>query len=288
MPELPEVETIRKGLLAKIKGKKIKDVEIRVPKLVNFDIAGFKKGVKDASIVNIRRRAKLVIIDLSNGNSLVIHLKLTGQLIYQGEDEKSTRAIFYFRDSKLSKGEKRRGTRPFSDKTQLVFNDVRKFGYFKLIPTAKLEDFFKAQKFGPEPLDEDFTLDRFKEILKRKSKGKIKPFLLDQSNIAGIGNIYADESLFEAKILPTRIISTLKEDEIKNLYNSIKKVLNEAIKYKGSSFDSYVDSLGEEGNFAPRVKVYRRTGQKCYRCDGIVKRIVLGGRGTHFCPKCQK
>jgi len=271
MPELPEVETIRKGLLAKIKGKKIKDVEIKVPKLVNFDIAGFKKNVLNASIVNIRRRAKLVIIDLSNSNSLLIHLKLTGQLICQGEEEKSTRATFYF-----------------TDNTNLIFNDVRKFGYFKLIPTAKLEDFFKTQKFGPEPLEKEFTLDKFKEILNKKPKSKIKPFLMDQINIAGIGNIYADELLFEAKILPTRIIKTLKEDEIKNLYKSIKKILNKAIKYKGSSFDAYVDSSGDKGDFAPRVKVYRKTGQKCYRCDGIVKRIVLGGRGTHFCPKCQK
>jgi formamidopyrimidine-DNA glycosylase len=288
MPELPEVETIRQGLLSKIKGKKIKNIDIFVPKLVNFDVLGFKKKTIGASIINIRRRAKLIVIDLSNKNSIIIHLKLTGQLIFQGDKEKSTRAIFYFRDSKLSRGEKRRGTSHFQDKTKLIFNDTRKFGYFKLIQTLKLENFFKKQKFGPEPLEKDFTLDRFKEILDKKPRAKIKPFLLDQTNIAGIGNIYTDESLFDAGILPIRIIKTLKESERKNLYKSIYKVLEKAIKYRGSSFDAYVDSGGKKGNFAPRVKVYRRTGQKCYRCGGTIKRIVLGGRGTHFCPKCQK
>jgi len=271
MPELPEVETIKLGLLDKVLGKEIKDVDIKEPKLVSFEVTKFKKAVSGAVISNVRRRAKLLILDLSNKNSVIIHLKLTGQLIYQGKEGKSTRAIFYFTDG-----------------TRLVFNDWRKFGYFKLVPTDKVEEFFQKQEFGPEPLEKNFTLECFYKILKKKPKSKIKPFLMDQKNIAGIGNIYSDESLFDAGISPLRLIKDLSEEEVKKLYKSIIKILKEAIRYKGSSVDAYVDIEGGKGQFVPHLKVYRRTGQKCFRCGGTIKRITLGGRGTHFCPKCQK
>jgi formamidopyrimidine-DNA glycosylase len=271
MPELPEVETIKQGLLEKIKGKKIKDVEVKTPKLVNFLVKEFKKGTIGAKINNIRRRAKLLILNLSNKNSVIIHLKLTGQLIFEGEIDKSTRAIFYFTDG-----------------AHLIFNDWRKFGYFKLMPTGKLERFFKDQKFGPEPLEKDFTLDKFKGILSKKPRSKIKPFLMNQGNVAGIGNVYSDESLFDAKILPIRLVKGLKPVEIKNLYQSIRKVLVWALKYKGVSTDTYVDIFGKKGELVPLLKVYHRQGQKCLRCRGTIEKIKLGGRSAHFCPKCQK
>jgi len=271
MPELPEVETIRLGLLKKIKGKKITDLEIRVPKLINLDLQNFKKQLIGAEINNVKRRAKLIIIELSNNKFLIIHLKLTGQLIYNGTEEKTTRAIFYFDNGK-----------------KLIFNDWRKFGYFKLISTSELEKFLQKQNFGPEPLEKDFTFKKFQEILSKKSRSKIKPFLMNQANIAGLGNIYTDESLFDSQILPTRIINTLTLKEKKRLYESIKKILQKAIKYQGSSVDAYLNACGEKGGFVPHLKVYRRTGEKCFRCGSIIKRTVLGGRSTHFCPSCQK
>lgn len=271
MPELPEVETIKNDLLRKIRGKKIKDVKILDPKVVNFKTAEFKKNIIGASIKDIRRRAKLLIINLSTGQILLIHLKLTGQLIYNGSDEKYARAIFYF-----------------ANKNKLVFKDFRRFGYLKIIPIKNLDKYFEKEKFGPEPLSKEFNLELFEKLLKKRAKAKIKPLLLDQKFIAGIGNIYADESLFYARISPLRTAGSLKKEEVTKLYNGIRKILKLATQKRGSSVDNYLDTSGKKGNYVPLLKVYGREGEKCFRCKGKVKRIKIGGRSASFCPVCQK
>ncbi len=234
----------------------------------------FKKRVVGAKIEKISRRAKLLIIQLSNGYSLVIHLKLTGRLLFkkklEKEDEKSH--IIY----------------EFSDQSFLLHHDFRQFGWVKLIKTLELEKYFAKEGFGPEPLDKSFTLEKFKDLLSKKPRQKIKPLLMDQTFLAGVGNVYAQEACWGAKILPTRIVKTLKEKEISDLYHYLIKILKEAIRYRGSSVDAYVDIEGKQGEYVPKLKVYNREGEKCFRCFGKIKKITLAGRGTYFCPVCQK
>ena len=242
MPELPEVETLRRQLSSKIIGKKL-------------------DGRK---ITGLRRRAKILIIDFSDGSSLLFHLKLTGQLIFNGEPNKHTRRIFQF-----------------SDGSRLVFNDVRKFGWWKIVKnTQKLE-----QSLGPEALDLD--LQSLKDLLGKRPNAKIKPLLMDQKAIAGIGNIYSDEILFASQVNPLRQAKSLKDEEIRRIYGNIKKILSDAIKYRGSSVEYYLDACGQKGDYAKRHKVYQKEGKKCPRCGAVIKRLKLGGRSAHFCPKCQ-
>lgn len=272
MPELPEVETIRKQLLARIKGKKIKSVEVKLARMINVPAAKFKKIVVGKSIRDIRRRAKILIIDLSGGWSIVVHLKMTGQLIYDGKEGIGKPHIIY----------------TFSGGHELKHYDFRLFGYAKLIKTDEVEKNLAKNKFGPEILNKNFTLGKFRELLKKKPNVKIKPLLMDQTFIAGVGNIYAQEACFCAEILPTRIVSTLTAAEIKNLYFCLRKILAAAIRRHGTSVDSYVDALGKKGSYVPFLKVYGRGGEPCFGCEGKVKTIKLAGRGTSFCPSCQK
>jgi formamidopyrimidine-DNA glycosylase len=271
MPELPEVETIKRQLNRRIKGKKIKTVEVRLPRFVKYPLEKFKKIVSGAKITNVSRRAKLLLIELSNGHSLIIHLKLTGQLIFNDQPTKHTHLIYYFTDG-----------------SQLIHNDLRQFGFVKVILTKELADFLAEEKFGPEPLNREFTLDLFKQLLNKRRGSKIKPLLMDQSFLAGIGNLYSDEILFLARVLPTRKVSTLKTAKIEKIYQAIKKILSLAVSRRGASADTYVDTEGKEGNYLPLIKVYRREGQPCYICGTKIKRLKIGGRSAHFCPKCQK
>lgn len=275
MPELPEVETIKRQLQKAILGKKISKVEVFLPKLVKVPVAKFKKTVEGTVIKNIWRRAKLLGFNLSNGYSLVIHLKLTGQLIFIkhvtcNTRQKHTHLIYQFTDG-----------------SGLLHNDLIRFGYVKLIETHRLSDFFKKENLGPEPL-EDFYIDDLMTMLQKKPKAKIKPLLMDQTFIAGIGNLYADEILFFAGVHPERKVASLKPKEIKKIYQGIQKILSEAIKYQGSSVNTYLDIYGRQGNFVPRLKVYRRDGERCLKCEETIKRIKLGSRSAHFCPNCQK
>ena len=241
MPELPEVETIRRQLAQKIIGKKL-------------------NGKK---IVKVRRRAKLLIIDFSDDSSLLFHLKLTGQLIFNGKPLKYTRKVF-----------------KFSDGSQLIFNDVRKFGWWK-----KVKDTKKIEKqFGPEALE--INLKTFKTLLRKRPKAKIKPLLMDQKFIAGIGNIYSDEILFAAKVGPLRLVKTLTDREVQSIFQNIKKILKTAIKHQGSSVKYYLDAYGQKGDYVKYHKVYHR--DKCSVCGTDIKKVKIGGRSAHFCPKCQK
>jgi formamidopyrimidine-DNA glycosylase len=278
MPELPEVETIRSQLEKLIVGKKIEEVEVGLPRMVKLPLDRFRKSVVGSRVKSVKRRAKILIFDLSNSWSILIHLKLSGRLIFRkkgealkDEDTKWNHLIYYF-----------------SDGSKLFHNDLRQFGYVKLIETDKLIDFFKKEKLGPEPLEKDFTFGDFLAILKRKPKTKIKQFLMDQQNIAGIGNLYSDEILFFAKVHPLRKIADLKPEESKKIFEGIKKILPEALKFQGSSVDLYLTAFGKEGEYAPRLKVYGREGEKCEKCGRTIARLKIGGRSAHYCLKCQK
>ena len=278
MPELPEVETIRSQLEKLIIGKKIEKVDVGLPKMVKLALNRFRKIVVGSRVRSISRRAKILIFELSNGWSMLIHMKLSGRLIFrpkgaklQSEDTKWNHLIYYF-----------------SDGSRLFHNDLRQFGYVKLVETDKLADFFKKEKLGPEPLKKDFTFGDFSAILKRKSKAKIKQFLMDQQNIAGIGNIYSDEILFLAGVHPLKRVGELSQTEIKKIFQGIKRILTEALKLQGSSVDLYLNALGKEGEYVSHLKVYGREGEKCKKCGGAVQRIKIGGRSAHFCPACQR
>ncbi len=312
MPELPEVETLRRELSSAVKGKKIKSAEINWPKMVKpLTIEKFQEKIKGKKIIDISRRAKMLILKLSGKKFLIIHLKLTGQLIFQpapifsppargGEGVSRQRGweTTRKREKSVVGGHPQKGgisnlpnkfthgILNFTDGSKLYFNDLRKFGWMRLVDRARIDKI--SDELGAEPLTKEFTLKKFQEILKKYPKRNIKMVLMDQSLIAGIGNIYNDESCFCAKILPTRIVRKLKDTEVKILYQCIKKILKLALSKKGTSADTYVQLNGQPGGFVPYLKVYGRKGEKCKRCGGAIKRIKLNGRGTYFCDECQK
>jgi formamidopyrimidine-DNA glycosylase len=266
MPELPEVETIKRELEKAVLGKKIIEVKINNSKVIKEPKKeAFLKGLKNATIKNVLRKGKLLILELSSGKSLTIHLKMTGQLIYPGDAQQS-RVSFRLSDNKW-----------------LDFNDRRLLGELRLVNDWTSLKFVK--ELGPEPFD--LNVDKFKQMLANKNT-KIKPLLMDQTFIAGVGNLYAAEALFRAKIHPVRPASSLSEKEKESLFKEITAVLNEAIKYKGSSVDQYMQLSGKPGDYIKYHKVYGREGQACFVCKTPIKRITLGSRGTYFCPKCQK
>jgi len=278
MPELPEVETIKSQLEKLIVDKQILKVDVGLAKMVKLPLAKFRKIVIGSKIKKISRRAKILIFKLSNGWSILVHLKMSGRLIFrkkgaklQIEDTKWNHLIYYFKDG-----------------SRLFHNDLRQFGYVKLIKTDELDDFFKKEKLGPEPLKKDFSLIDFSAILKQKSKAKIKQFLIDQQNISGIGNIYSDEILFFAGVHPLRRVADLKPEESKKIFDGIKKILPKALRLRGTSDNDYLDALGNKGEYAIQLKVYGREGEKCKKCRGIIHRVKIGGRSAHFCSKCQK
>lgn len=266
MPELPEVETIKRELERAALGKKISEVIVNNPKVIKSPSQDkFVKGLKKTTVKNILRKGKLLILELSSGQSLLIHLKLTGQLVYPG-DAKLARVSFKLSDGKF-----------------LDFNDQRLLGELKLLDDWRSLKFIK--ELGPEPFD--LTLEQFKKMLLSK-KTKIKPLLMDQTFISGVGNLYAAEALFRAKIHPERPTSTLSDKEKTVLFKELKDTLSQAIRYKGSSVDQYVQLSGKPGDYVKYHKVYDREGKPCFVCKKPIKRISLGGRGTYFCPKCQK
>ncbi|PIQ88524.1 MAG: formamidopyrimidine-DNA glycosylase [Candidatus Omnitrophica bacterium CG11_big_fil_rev_8_21_14_0_20_42_13] len=266
MPELPEVETIKRELEKAVLGKKITAVTVHNPKVIREpSVDKFKKELSGVTIKNILRRAKLLILELSNGKALAIHLKMTGQLVYPGSGQ-AARVSFHLSDGK-----------------NLDFNDQRLFAELRLI-----DDWHKLkfiQTLGPEPFD--ISESQFKEMLLNK-KTKIKPLIMDQTFISGIGNLYAAEALFRARIHPERAANSLSDKEKTLLFEQIKGTLKEAIIHKGSSVDQYVQLTGKPGGYVKFHKVYDRQGKACLVCKTPIKRIVLGGRGTYFCPKCQK
>ena len=266
MPELPEVETIRRELEKAVLHKKITNVIINNPRVIKQpEEKNFAKGLKNTSIKSVLRKGKLLILELSNGKSLSIHLRMTGQLIYPGKGI-SSRVSFRLADNSL-----------------LDFNDRRLLGELRLIDDWRSLKFVK--ELGPEHLD--LTKEKFCRMLSAK-KTKIKPLLMDQKFISGIGNLYAAEALFRARISPLRTASSLSDEEKEHLFKEINKTLKQAIKHGGSSVDQYVQLSGKQGGFVKYHKVYDRYREPCLLCKTPIKRINLGGRGTYYCPNCQK
>lgn len=284
---MPEVETVKNGLAKLLPGRTIADIWHDWPKSFPNAPADVVRFLVGAKVNNVRRRAKVLIIELSSAYSLVIHLKMTGQLVFRGEKEfgaghpsdslvgqlpdKSTRVVI-----------------DFTDGSKLFFNDQRKFGWMRLLPTVEVPeiDFFK--KVGPEPLEDDFTAARFIERLQRRKGSTIKAVLLDQTVLAGVGNIYADESLWGAKIHPSTPVAGISRTKLVTLHKSLRDVLNLAIKNGGSTDRNYVDAEGKRGSYLSFANAFRRQGQPCPRCGTIIEKIRVAGRGTHICPYCQK
>jgi formamidopyrimidine-DNA glycosylase len=287
MPELPEVETVRRGLHELIIGRIVKSVEFDFPKGFPNSQADVNQFLISAEVTNVSRRAKVLMIDLSSGYTLVTHLKMTGQLVFVGEQrfgaghpndsiigdlpDKSTRVDI-----------------EFTDGSHLYFNDQRKFGWMRLLPTVEVPNIEFMKKVGPEPLSSEFRWQEFKQRLARRKNTNIKAALLDQSVIAGIGNIYADESLWGAKIHPTTLVKDLSDSKIKILYSEIREVLQLAIDKGGSSDRNYIQADGKKGSYLDFARVFRQEGQPCPRCGTTIEKSRVAGRGTHTCPKCQK
>lgn len=288
MPELPEVETIRRGLSELLPGQTIQaivsDYSRSFPNAPN-DVQAFLIGAK---ILHLKRRAKLLIIDLSTGYSLLVHLKMTGQLVYRANDgghfgaghpnrsligqlpDKSTRLIIEFAKAKL------------------FFNDQRRFGWMRLLPTSEVSNIDFMKKVGPEPLAANFTPADFAKRFVRRPGTTIKAALLDQTVVAGVGNIYADESLFAAKIHPALRVRDVTPRQLTLLYKELRAVLELSIAKGGSTDRNYVDAKGQSGSYLKFAKVFRKEGQPCPRCGYDIIKLRVAGRGTHICPHEQK
>ncbi len=288
MPELPEVETVRSGLQALIVGKTIAAADFDTPKSFPNAPADVRNFLLGSDVLAVKRRAKVLLIELSSKYSLVIHLKMTGQLVFVsktarfGAGHPSDSLVHNLPDRST------RVTLSFSDKTSIFFNDQRKFGWMRLMPTAEVAnlDFFK--KVGPEPLAADFTWQVLKQRLLRRKNTSIKAAILDQSVVAGIGNIYADESLWGAKIHPATLVKNVSDAKLKLLYQALVDVLRLSIEKGGSSDKNYVNAEGKRGSYLTFANVFRREGQACPRCGRVIIKSRVAGRGTHTCPHCQK
>jgi len=300
MPELPEVETIRLGLQrylvgvkprgghATIRGKTIGNIEIRIPKI----FIGDKKNVIGAKIVGLKRIGKGLIIELDNDYVLAVHLKMTGQLIYSDSKTKN-----------LTLSPKIGGTALPSKYSHVIFsldnggflyyNDLRQFGWIKVVRKNDLMQMPFFKEMGPEPLvasssgQAHLTLELFKKIV-LSSNVAIKVLLMDQKKIGGVGNIYANDSLFDSGIMPSRKAKNLADNEIKRLYDSLLKVLKKSLEHGGSSDENFVNALGQEGNYQKHALVYGKEDEPCKICKTPIEKIKLGGRGTYFCENCQK
>lgn len=274
MPELPEVETIVRQLRRKARGKKIKQAEVLDGKNINLNPKKFNDAVSGKKIKDIKRRAKVLFWELSGKNYLVFHLKLNGRILWVEDKErphKETRVVFDLVGS-----------------NKIFFDDSRRFAWVRYYNQAEFEAFLDKMDFGPEPLEKSFTLKVFKERLTGRPKAKIKQLLLEPKFVAGIGNIYAQEACFEAGIMPNRATGTLKDIEIEKLHHAIIRILSEAVRQKGTSSDVYVDLYGRAGDYVEELMVYGREGKKCVKCNENIKVMKLGGRGTRYCPRCQK
>jgi formamidopyrimidine-DNA glycosylase len=288
MPELPEVETVRLGLSALLPGLKVKEISHDWPKSFPNSQSDIDKFVLGASVADVRRRAKVLMIDLSSDYTLVIHLKMTGQMVFRAKSvafgaghpndslvgklpDKSTRVIIsFFGGSKL------------------FFNDQRKFGWVKLFPTIEVPNIEFMKKVGPEPLAHDFTAGVFKDRLQRRKNSNIKAALLDQTVIAGVGNIYADESLWGAKIYPGTLVRDISVTKLNTLFKELQYVLKLAIEKGGSTDRNYVNAEGKKGSYMDFARVFRRENLPCPRCGTTILKTRVAGRGTHYCPRCQK
>ena len=268
MPELPEVETVTNEIRPYVLGTRIEDVVVHWPGTVKGNtVEGFIDGLKGQTVATVRRRGKFIVWELSGGKRLLTHLKMTGALLAQ--------------DAAAAPPPYNRAEITLDDGMKVYFRDPRKFGRMRVIEHDKAFD-----ELGPEPLEPEFTADVLESILKKR-KSPIKPTLLDQTLIAGIGNMYADEALFEAKIHPLRAADNLSPGEYRRLYKAIQHVLTAAIESKGASISNYVRPGGELGQAHFAFKVAHKRGENCPLCNTPLERMVVRGRGTYLCPHCQ-
>ena len=287
MPELPEVETVKRGLQALILKKRVQSITHDNPRSFPNSPTEVEQFVLGARITDVRRRAKVLLIDLSSGYSLVCHLKMTGQFVFRGKEvfgaghptdslvgelpDRSTRVIF-----------------TLDDGSHLYFNDQRKFGWVKLYPTIEVPNIDFMKRVGPEPLEDDMSAAIFVKQIRRRNGTTIKAAILDQTVIAGVGNIYADEGLWGARIHPARRVSDVGDNELALLLHELQTVLALSIEKGGSTNKNYVNAEGKRGSYMDFARVFRREGQACPRHpDVIIEKTRVAGRGTHICPVCQ-
>lgn len=289
MPEGPEVETIRFGLDSALRTERVRDLVIVFAGSVKATGEVVKERLIGAAVTQVRRRGKVLVMDLDSGYSLMVHLKMTGQMVLVKNDgerfagghptesmkdslpDRSTRAIFEFESG-----------------DRLFFNDQRKFGWMKLVPSSEVEHDTLVGAMGPEALSEGFTSNYLATQLARHAKAPVKAVILDQKVVAGIGNIYADESLNLAKIHPARKAGGLTKGETNRLVAAIREIIAQANKHGGTSFSHYVNSFGGRGDYLEHARVFKRTGEPCRACGTPIIKTRVAGRGTHLCPKCQK
>ncbi len=274
MPELPEVETIRRDLNKELKGRKIIRLKYYdAPKMLKPSPEDMEKAIDGKKIKDFQRRAKLLLMNLDDhGTTIAIHLKLSGQLFLRRAGDPKDRFTHIIVE--LDGGE------------ELRFNDLRKFGFMKVVKDKGDLDKILAE-FGPEPFTPEFTFDAFKKIVSKSSRA-VKTVIMDQKKISGVGNIYADEALWRAKIHPERPANKLSEAELQKLFDAILFVIKEGIEDRGTSVDQYLDIYAKKGGHAKNLRVFRLNGEPCPRCGAIVRKIRVGGRGTHYCPNCQR
>ncbi len=288
MPELPEVEVVKKSLETQINNLTIKSVKIndgnlryKVKRYDFLKIVGQK-------IIKMRRRSKYLLFFLNKGKIILVHLGMTGKFFIQDKKMSKKKTSFYYNLNSYNKAHDR-VIIFFNNKFKLIYNDVRKFGFLKILSIKKIEHNQHIKILGPEPLSKFFNFTYFKMYLTGK-KRKIKDLLMDQKFLAGLGNIYVNEILFLSKVRPTRSISNLTDFEIKKILFNTKKVLKKAILLGGSSIKNFSNSSGKKGNFQQEFNVYGKKGIKCSNsdCNKKVKRIVISNRASFFCSKCQK
>ena len=289
MPELPEVETVAIGLRGLLPGHTIQKISTDWPRSLRIDEKQLRTRVLGIPIIGVSRIGKMLLIHLQNQNSLILHLKLTGQLVYKkienakevqrfgaGHPSKSLIAALPDKTTRVVFELDRGGT--------VYFNDMRKFGWIKICPLDSIAEIESVSKLGPDALE--VNSKKFVQLLSKRKK-TIKACLLDQTIIAGCGNIYADEALWLSSIHPAVPGCNLNHSQLRTLHQQLQHILRLSIEKGGSSIQNYVDSLGQEGAYGDFLKAYQRTGQPCFRCKTSLRRIVVASRGTHFCPKCQ-
>lgn len=288
MPELPEVETVRLGLAKLLPGRKIRSVKVLdSPRSLPSSPQDVQQFAVGSEVLVVRRRAKVLMIDLSSKYSLVIHLKMTGQLVFRGSEDfgggHPTESLIGELPDKSTRVEI-----VFTDGSKLFFNDQRKFGWVKVVPTLEIKNLPFFKKVGPEPLDENTTDKMFVQRIRRRNGSMVKPAILDQSVVAGLGNIYADEALWASKIHPETRVKNLTDEQLKLLFNEAVEVLKISLHQGGSSSRNYVDAEGKPGYYLDFANVYGRAGQACKRHpDQEIIKIKVAGRGSHICEVCQ-
>ncbi len=286
MPELPEVETIRTGLKTHVLLKRVEKVLVGLPKIVRGNLTEFQEVIQGNQFTDIDRIGKLLIFKLDTTDYfLILHLKMTGQLIYPTHQEIVAGGHPFPEFTADLPNKFTHVTFVFADGSRLFFNDLRQFGYLQLVTPQQL--LLLKTQYGLEPTMDDFTWNHFQELLGERTT-ILKSFLLNQKFISGLGNIYADESAFAAGVRPDRKIQTLTLTERKKLFTSIREIIMSAIEHKGTTFRNYADSEGKKGGYAALLQVYGRAGERCLRCgQADIQKMKLAGRGTHYCPHCQ-